>query len=334
MAIKKQQAVKAKKPAVATWPLYIIFAAVLVAYVLMQGSALSVLFGAIALFLLIVIIVMEFMVSGREEGYKRSIAEVAVALAVIVVLWFALQFFLNTGDPIDVVPSCSMLPALQRGDLIVLSGTAAGALRAPKVNVSRQQMDGMLSNYGNESLVCLSYAYTRGGNMALSQFQQQGYSLGLFRFTGSAYEPVSQGAQDGNLVQYACGYQPVRLSNGTVADEAYTSSITVNGIQIGESLNNSIVVYSTVPSDYFHSLGDTYIVHRAYAVLNASGSYYVLTKGDNNPALDVQFMNLPPSSSEIQGSMVLDVPYLGYFKILLSSDLAQPTGCNSTVLHS
>lgn len=299
-------------------------------YIAFQGSGLSIVFGALAFLLLIVLIVMEFLASGKEEGYRRSLLEIAVAIAVIAGLWVGMVYALGTSDPLDVVPSCSMLPVLQRGDLIVLHGVDAASLRAPVVNVSAQAFGSMVNDMRSEALVCLYYTRTGGGEV--SQFEKPGYSLGLFRFTGSSYEQV-QGQPQSNLIQYGCGAQPVRMPDGSIENEAYTKSITINGTEIKEDLNNSVIVYRTAPQDYFRSIGDAFIVHRAYAVLNVSGSYYVLTKGDNNPALDIQYLNYPIAANDIEGATVFSIPYLGYLKIVVSGQLMQPAGCNTTVIH-
>jgi hypothetical protein len=66
-------------------------------------------------------------------------------------------------------------------------------------------------------------------------------------------------------------------------------------------------------------------------VLNVSGKYYVLTKGDNNPGLDLQYGNYPSNMSFIEGKVVASIPYLGYLKLALSNSFVEPSGCNSTV---
>lgn len=66
-------------------------------------------------------------------GVKRAAIELAVALAIALAFWFALQFALGSPSPIDVVTSCSMLPNLERGDMILVRG---GAINVPTVAVS------------------------------------------------------------------------------------------------------------------------------------------------------------------------------------------------------
>lgn len=68
-----------------------------------------------------------------KDAWKKSLVELAQALGLAVIAWLALQYALQTNAPIDVVTSCSMLPALERGDLIFVKG---GAPNAPVVNFS------------------------------------------------------------------------------------------------------------------------------------------------------------------------------------------------------
>ena len=63
----------------------------------------------------------------------------------------------------------------------------------------------------------------------------------------------------------------------------------MGNVSIAENYGNPIVVYQTTPSDYFTGS----IIHRVFAVLNVERSYYFLTKGDNNQALDIEFENYP-----------------------------------------
>ena len=322
----------APKKGVSLWPLYAIFFVLIALYIVMQGRQLSIIFGVLAAFTIIVIIAMEFMYSVKDEGLKRNLIELIIAIAIVVFIWFALRFFLNTSDPIDVVPSCSMLPALQRGDLIVLQGSNLSNIKAPIINVTHEEFNSMESNFGSEALVCMAYINESGGYQ-LSQIVHSGWNIGLFRFVNGGYYPIPGNYQNGNLVRYYCGSRSVSFGNGTAVNEAYTTGISVLGHGIYGDQNNTIIVYKTVPSDYFYRLGDAYVVHRVYAVLNVSGSYYALTKGDNNPGLDMQYANYPINQSHVEGRVIGSIPYLGYIKLMFSGEIAQPAGCNSTVQH-
>ena len=77
---------------------------------------------------------------GRTELIQTG-KEVLFAFIIAFVAWAALEALLSTSSPLDVVTSCSMVPALQRGDLIVISGTAP--------NVPNYNFTGPVSNLLN-----------------------------------------------------------------------------------------------------------------------------------------------------------------------------------------
>ncbi len=306
----------------------------LVLYVLLERiRILAITLGIVTFFLIIIAIVLELISGKNEVGYKKSILEIAVAIIVVVVLWYGLKFFLATNNPIDVVPSCSMLPYLHRGDMIFLHGVSSiSQIKAPIIDVTSSQMSMVLSSPDSESLSCVAYITNASGTY-IRQTLAPGYKVGLIEDSNGVYRLVSKQEESGNVVQYTCGTREVKLSTGQILNEAYTTSITVNNRTIAGDRNNSIVVYGTRPGDLFYEEGDAYVVHRVYAILNDSGDYYVLTKGDNNPGLDIQYGNYPPNMSQVQGKAVGVIPYLGYLKLIISGNLVVPQGCNSTVIH-
>jgi signal peptidase I len=315
-----------------TLPLYVALVIVFVAYFIFEGSTgLAVILGALIFFLIVVILVIEVMNGFKEVGAKRNLMEIAVAVILVLVIWLVLRFALNTAYPLDVVPSCSMLPVLQRGDMIVVQGANQDNLKAPIINVTRSEWNSSFSNINAESLQCVAYSET-GTTVKLSQFVLPGYTVGLLKSSGSTAEIVPSASQNGSLVKYTCGIVNVTFDNGTVEHEASTTAITIGNTTITGDRNNSIVVYQTVPADDFYKLGDSYIVHRVYAILNVSGTYYTLTKGDNNPGLDIQYLNAPAnlSQGQVGGKVVASIPYIGYVKLILSNNFVEPTGCNYT----
>jgi len=318
-----------ERRAITTWPLYLMLAVVFVLYIVYQQAyALSFVLGAMLFIIIAILVVIETVNSVRDKEYKRDILELIMAVVAILLLWFALKFFLHTSYPLDVVPSCSMLPVLQRGDMIALQGISnISMLKAPVIDVSAGAYQDMLNSTENEQLLCLAYK-TANGTTAVSQFMQPGYSVGLYRSNQSGSGVISPDAQTG-LITYTCGVREVKFDNGTIENEVYTSAITVAGTTIIGDNNNTIIVYQTVPQDYFYRMGDVYIVHRVYAVIDAAGKYYALTKGDNNPGLDIQYDNYPANESDIQGRVIASIPYLGYLKLIISSQFSEPAGCNS-----
>ncbi len=331
---KKKQRAKQReqkqKPKYNTWPMYILLIALFVAYLFFQSMpGLAIILGALIFVIIIVILVMELSLSVKQEGYKKNIFDVAIAIALVLIFWFGLQFALGTPNPLNVVPSCSMLPTLQRGDMILIQGININSVKAPIISVPTSTWNGTISNFQSESLECVAYNIT-GNQFTISQFLSKGYQIGLFRSSNYGGQIVPNSAQSNNLIKYTCGAVNVKFSNGTVKQEASTTAIAIGNTTITGDANNTVVVYQTVPNDLFYKEGDSYVVHRVYAVINASGKYYFLTKGDNNPGLDVQYFNYPANESQISGKVIADIPYMGYLKLILSNSFVEPTGCNYT----
>ena len=330
---QNQKAAKKGRQGINTLPIYVALVVMFILFIIFQGNrSLSAIFG-IALFMIIVVLILIEITNGiKEEGFKRNIIELVAAVLIVVVFWFSLKALLHTSSPLDVVPSCSMRPQLKRGDLIVLQGVKnITNINAPVIKMNASSYNTLNSNMQNELLSCVAYKQ-EGSRIAVSSIVQPGYSVGLFSSSNGG-EIVPYSYQGSNPIQYACGTATITFSNGTSESEAYTTGVTINGTTIHGDKNNSIVVYATVPGDYFYQLGDSYIVHRAYAVINASGNYLVLTKGDNNAGLDIQYGNYPANASSIEGKVLYSIPYLGYLKLILSNSFTEPAGCNSTVVN-
>ncbi|MEM0149369.1 MAG: hypothetical protein QXW10_00530 [Candidatus Micrarchaeaceae archaeon] len=327
----KKQSSQSKKGAQKTWPFYVAIILLFVIYLMVQKYAIaSIVVGAMLFLLIIVLIVLEFMNGIREEGIAKNVIEVVLAVAIVLILWFGAALVLHTSAPLNVVPSCSMLPYLHRGDMIAISGvTDISQLKAPIVSMSAQQFNSMYSNIGEEFLSCV--AYNESGDTAhVSQYFKPGWSIGLY---SSALNTIINSSSQPGAVKYTCGIRNVTFQNGTVMQEAYTTAITIGSTTIIGDMNNSVVVYKTIPGDSFYDEGDAYVVHRVYAIINVSGSYYILTKGDNNPGLDMQYGNYPISIRDVEGRVIASVPYIGYLKLILSNSFSQPAGCNFVTQH-
>ncbi len=92
-------------------------------------------FAYASLLLLLFLFLRDAMPSGADKkSIGNSVFELVVALVAALALWYGLGFILQTPTPIDVVTSCSMLPALDRGDLIILQG---GGINAREAVLSR-----------------------------------------------------------------------------------------------------------------------------------------------------------------------------------------------------
>lgn len=322
------------------WILYVLIAISIVAYAAYGSS----IFGVSAFFLIIITLVAEFRTSLKEEGLQRSIYEVILALATVVVIWLVAGILLQTTSPLNVVASCSMLPSLHRGDLIILHGISnvSSFLQSNHihvVNVPQGDFSNMVSNMNSEFLAYYVHsvsnksvitATTQSTDLPVSLYNTRclaTYSYtGAYRYYGSC--AVSNADQRSNLIQYNYSFSKISI-NGSMSNIVGTSALIIGNHTVMQNYSNPIIVYKTTPNDSFG--GD--IIHRLYAVIRTGNGYYFLTKGDNNPGIDVQFGNYPIPQPDVVGYVVLDVPFLGYLKLILSGQIASPPGCNYTILR-
>jgi len=130
-----------------------------------------------------------------------------------------------------------------------------------------------------------------------------------------------------NLIKYNYSLGTLNSANINYTN-IQTGSITIANTAINESFTNPIVVYATTPQDSFSGA----IIHRLVAVLFVNGTYYTLTRGDNNPALDLQFGNYPATQNEVIGYVLTSFPYIGYLKLIISGQIGSTPGCNQTIL--
>jgi signal peptidase I len=322
-----------------SWILYILLAVIIVMYAVL-GSPI---FGLISLLLIAFILIFEVKTSIKKEGTKRSIIDVISAVGAALAVWVLLIFLLHTSAPVDAVSSCSMLPALHRGDLILLHGIDnisqfISSKHVPVVNVNISEFKNMQNGISNEFLAYFAYFNGNKSYMSYVINSSNPYSVGLYdtkclstlnnfneqNLFYKCYVPDQ--AQSANLVHYA--YSIGKLtSNSTALNAVYTSQISIGNTTLKGDQGNPIIIYETTSKDVFSGS----IIHRVYAILNVSGSYYFLTKGDNNQALDMEFGNYPANQSNVLGYVVADIPLIGYVKLLLSGQIMTPAGCNQVL---
>ncbi len=329
---------KKRKESNLSWLLYLLLIALILIYALYG----NVVVGGVAVILIVIILVFEIRTSISTEGTKKSLIDIGVAVGAAIALWIVLSVVLQTPAPVDAVSSCSMLPVLHRGDLVVLHGLGnvsafVAQNHVPVINVSRHAFDLMQGNMSNEFLAYFAYV-TNASRIAFAIANNTAYNVSLYNtqcasqysYLGEPYKiaecMVSEQQQAQNLIRYSYALGSVNIG-GQVYKAVYTSQISVGNVTLSENYSNPIIVYSASSRDTFS--GD--IIHRLYAVLNVSGEYYFLTKGDNNQALDIEFGNYPVNSSSAIGYVIADIPIIGYVKLLLSGQIATPAGCNQTL---
>ncbi len=277
------------------------------------GLTQSILFAIAALALLAYILYLEFKTT-------KSAAELLPSVAAAVGAWLVLSFLLNTTVPINIITSCSMLPAFERGDMIILAG--------PPFSAPTMQVPYAL---GNATYQTMQIAY--GGQVVARILQPTVGGTALFEPEIGACERVK-------------GTRP--------ETQPCLKAITI-GSQRAEILQSpDVIVY-----DSNTSAGP--IIHRLFAVLNATDGEYYLTKGDNNNFLDQQsgFYIIPARSADrmllsvpfvgavswkggslawqsepqfpIKGKVLLRIPYVGYIKLLAFLQIQAPEGCDSVL---
>ncbi len=336
---KKQDTKPAKTKQYELYILYAFLILSVVGYIMLN----NVLLGALALVLLVITIAVEFKYSVKEEGMRKSIYDILIAIVAIAILWMILIVVLGTTAPINVVASCSMLPALHRGDMVALHGISnmtsfLNSHDIQIVNVSPKEMNYTLANMGSEFLAY--FAYDPSNKSAISEtFSSKQFPVALYNTrcidtyeSEGLYRDIRScmvDSQRGNLIKYNYSIENISISGGNELYIVQTSDITIANTSISENYSNPIIVYKTTSNDSFS--GD--IIHRLFAAIRSGNEYYLLTKGDNNGGLDIQFVNYPVSQNAVVGYVIADVPAVGYIRLIISGMLATPAGCNSTILR-
>ncbi|MDE1870122.1 MAG: hypothetical protein KGH71_04020 [Candidatus Micrarchaeota archaeon] len=335
---------KPKPKPMALWPLYLLLIALIIGYSLDNSIYLGL--GA---FLIIVIILVLIAKEVKEEASTTGITEIAKELAIYIgaaiAIWLILIFVLQTSSPINAVASCSMLPVLQKGDMVILHGISnfssflASRSNVPVVNISAQQFQSFEGNINSEFLAYYAYFNNNKSNISsvLPNGDNSKYTIALYNtecITKFDYLNQPQNLRQcyvgqnpsSNLIKYNYSLGTLNVGNINYTN-IQTSSIEIANTTIKENFTNPIVVYATTPQDSFSGA----IIHRLVAVLAVNGTYYTLTRGDNNPALDLQFGNYPAAQSTVIGYVLTNFPLIGYLKLIISGQIGATPGCDQVI---
>jgi hypothetical protein len=131
----------------------------------------------------------------------------------------------------------------------------------------------------------------------------------------------------------------ITFSNGTAAGMPCLKSVTFRGTEYLANFSNDVVVYQPPSGDFYARIGD--IVHRALFKLNVDGKTYYLTRGDNNPILDLQaydygtgLHNTPVPQENLRGKVIGRIPFLGYFKLFIQGYFSEDPQCRTQLEFS
>ncbi|MDE1828665.1 MAG: hypothetical protein KGH65_05900, partial [Candidatus Micrarchaeota archaeon] len=168
------------------WPFGILLVILIALYSLQNSIIVGI--AAFVLFIVIIVLILkEVKDEVAEKGSKQSFKEIAMVLGAVIVIWVALIVILQTSSPLNAVSSCSMLPALQRGDGIVLHGISnftqfTRSNHLPVFNLSAQQFALLQNNMANEFVSY--YAYLNGNRSKITSVLPPGnnftYSVALY----------------------------------------------------------------------------------------------------------------------------------------------------------
>ncbi len=291
-------------------------------------SFLSTIFAILVVLEMFFFVGMEVRTGAEKHGWKKEALETLIALVAAIAIWFALCWLLQTSSPISAVVSCSMLPNLQRGDFVMVQGAPAAAYTLSMSGAELKALNGpALITFPLENG---SSANTTINGSIFPYCLRYGIPdvCGAFRT-----DPTKIVEQKGSFTyRYdACKYS---LANGTTYRIPCISSITFHGTEYLTNFSNDVIVYQPAAGDVYASVGD--IVHRAMFRIQSDGKTYYLTRGDNNPILDLQVYdytnnkgNAPVPSDHVRGKVILRVPYLGYYKLFLSGFFNEDVQCKT-----
>ncbi|MEW6036491.1 MAG: hypothetical protein AB1529_07810 [Candidatus Micrarchaeota archaeon] len=286
-------------------------------------NLLSPLFGILIVVEIAYFVALEVKDGAKKHGWKHEVVDTVVALLVAVGIWFGASLVLNTSSPLSAVVSCSMLPNLQRGDFVLVQGAP---VRAYQLDMSGAELESLTSDSmitydgGNATIKGSLLPYciaSRGSQMCQAFITSPGSFLekkGAFTYR---YE--------------RCG---ISFSNGTAGSMPCLKSVAFHGTEYLTNFSNDVIVYQPGAGDAYAKIGD--IVHRVLFRIDADGKGYYITRGDNNPVLDMQvydygrdLMNRPIPEENSRGKVIGRIPLLGYFKLFISGYFGEDSQCRT-----
>ncbi len=291
-------------------------------------NLLSLLFGILVVVEIAYFVGMEVKEGATKHGWKHEVIDTVIALAVAVGIWFGASIVLNTSSPVSAVVSCSMLPNLQRGDFVIVQGAP---VKAYELNMTQAELDSLSSSRAVVSYFedgTASNATIDGSVLPYCVADRSSAMCQEF-----IYNPESVVESKGAFTyRYErCG---IAYSNGTSGHMPCLKSVAFHGREYLTNFSNDIIVYQPPSGDYYAQIGD--IVHRAMFKISAGGSEYYLTRGDNNPILDLQAYdynskarNSPVPSNNVRGKVIARIPYLGYFKLFIQGYFTEDSQCRT-----
>ena len=286
-------------------------------------SFLPILFGFLVALEIGYFVSIEVKEGAAKHGWKHEALDTAIALVIALGIWFGASFLLNTSTPLSAVVSCSMLPNLQRGDFVVVQGAPVDAY---EISMTQAELDSLnapatITYPGGEAVI----------NGSIFPYCVADRSRPACQALITAPDSVIEKKGPFTYRYERCN---LSYSNGSLAQTPCLKSIDFHGTEYLTSFSNDVVVYQPQPQDAYAQIGD--IVHRVFFQIDAGGAKYYLTRGDNNPFLDIQaydyrtgVYNRPVPAGRLRGKVIGRIPLLGYFKLFISGFLQEDPQCRT-----
>jgi hypothetical protein len=287
-------------------------------------NLLSPLFGILVVLELGWFVTMEVKDGAQKHGWKHEVVDTIIALAVAVGIWYGASFVLNTSSPISAVVSCSMLPNLQRGDFVIVQGAPVNAYG---IEMTAAELDSLTSSPASINYI---------GNLATMEGSLYSYCVldSKSEICQTFIHSPESFIEEKGAFKYRYERCSLSFSNGTSASLPCLKSITFRGKEYLTNFSNDVIVYQPLSGDPYANIGD--IVHRAFFVIDADGKKYYLTRGDNNPIIDMQVYdyrravgNHPVPQENVRGKVIARVPFLGYLKLFISGYFNEDSQCKT-----
>ena len=295
-----------------------VVAATILLYVLTKHP----IFGVLVAIEIIGIVIIEVRLGVKKHGWKGELKDIAISLGAIVIIWLGMMFVLNTPVPLDAVVSCSMLPNIERGDMVVVQGAEPLGYYIEMTPAEFEALNGpavvTLPNGGEAEVLGSLYSYC-------SQVQDEA----CVEFVEG---PEGFSEKRGPLEMHYSSCQ--RTYGEYYIEVPCVSSVTFKGKDYPINYSHDTIVYQPAEGTLYSLAGD--IIHRLYFVVDVDGEKYYLTKGDNNPQFDIQdysygygMGNTPPGKEQYKGKVIARIPYVGYLKLFISGFFSETPFCDS-----
>ncbi|MEW5996320.1 MAG: hypothetical protein AB1657_01865 [Candidatus Micrarchaeota archaeon] len=299
-----------------------IIAVTLALYMLTKSG----IFGVLVMLEIVGIVALEVRHGVKKHGWKAELKEIAISLGAILIIWFAAMLVMGTSVPLNAVVSCSMLPNIERGDLVLVQGSGPAGYDVELTPEEFALLNGSATVYGpGGSATVRGSLYTY-----CAQFQGEPLCREFISGPDSFYE-----TRGPFTFHYGTCLRKSRERDYAISTPCL-SYVEVRGAPYPINLSHDTIVYGPGRGDLYSLAGD--IIHRLYFRVRVGDSTYYLTKGDNNPIMDIQeysysreMGNSPPGDSQYKGKVIGRIPYIGYLKLFISGFFSETMNCDSTL---